>query len=126
MSNRSERTPTVLVVDDEPVVLLCAAEIITEAGWVALEATNSAEALNVLAQHPHTDVLFTDINMPGDMDGLQLAERVHRLHPHIELVITSGKRHLADSVLPDDGSFLPKPYSYEQLVGLIGEKLRAA
>lgn len=118
-----ERTPTVLVVEDEPVVLLNASEIILQAGWRPLEASNSAEALKVLGDHPHIDVLFTDINMPGEMDGLQLAVHVHRLLPNVHLVVTSGKRYLEDSELPDSGTFLPKPYGYDQLVGLIAQKL---
>jgi CheY-like chemotaxis protein len=60
---------TVLVVHDEALVLLNAVEMIEEAGWRALEAANSAEALEVLARHEDVDVLFTDINMPGQMDG---------------------------------------------------------
>ena len=118
-----QQVATVLVVDDEPLVLLNASEMIQEAGWKALEATNSAEALSVLDAHPDVDVLFTDINMPGDMDGLELAACVHKMHPHIHLVITSGKRILADCVLPDNGTFLPKPYGLEQLVEMIDRKL---
>jgi CheY-like chemotaxis protein len=114
---------TVLVVEDEPLVRLNAAEMIEEAGWRALQASNSAEALHVLDKEPRVDVLFTDINMPGEMDGLELASCVHRLHPHIELVVTSGKRGLADSALPDDGTFLCKPYGIEDLVSVIGSKL---
>jgi CheY-like chemotaxis protein len=113
-------------VDDEPIVLLCATEIIEEAGWVALEATNAAEALHMLAEHAQIDVLFTDINMPGEMDGLELAGCVHRSHPHVHLVVTSGKRHLGDWVLPDGGTFLPKPYDFDQLVGVIAGKLGRA
>jgi CheY-like chemotaxis protein len=121
--NNSERTPTVLVVDDEPIVLLIAMEMIEQAGWLPLEASNSAEALEVLGDHPHVDVLFTDINMPGEMDGLELAGHVHRLLPHVHLVVTSGKRYLADCALPDSGTFLPKPYGYDQLVDAIAGKL---
>ena len=113
----------ILVVDDEPLVRINAAEIIEEAGWCALEAANSAEALRVLADNRDVDVLFTDINMPGDMDGLALAECVHQLHPKVELVITSGKRVIADSALPDEGTFLRKPYGYDELTQVIERKL---
>ena len=115
-----------LVVEDEPVVLLNASEMIEQAGWLPLEASNSTEALKVLDDHPHVDVLFTDINMPGEMDGLELAVHVQRLLPHVHLVITSGKRYLEDCVLPDSGTFLPKPYGYDQLVAVIAEKLGSA
>ncbi len=121
-----QQSATVLVVDDEPLVLMNAVEMIEDAGWSALEAANSAEALKVLGDHPQIDVLFTDINMPGDMDGLELAACVHKLRPHVHLVITSGKRILADCTLPDDGTFLPKPYGYDQVIGVIGSKLGPA
>ena len=115
--------PTVLVVEDEPFVRFNAVEIIEQAGWNALEASNSEEALDVLAEAGPVDVLFTDINMPGEIDGLDLAERVHRAHPDMELVVTSGKQALADSSLPDNGTFLCKPYGIDDLVRVIKDKL---
>ena len=68
-------------------------------------------------------VLFTDVNMPGDVDGIRLAECVHRDHPEIELVVTSAKRHIDEDTLPDNGTFLPKPYSQADLVRALKEKL---
>jgi CheY-like chemotaxis protein len=89
-----QTVPKILVVEDEPLVRVNAAEMIEEAGWRALEAENSAEALRVLADHRDVAVLFTDINMPGDMDGLALADCVHKLHPQIELVVHPARRSL--------------------------------
>jgi CheY-like chemotaxis protein len=117
------QTPTVLVVDDEPLVLLNAAEMVEQAGWIALESSNSAEAVAVLTRHPRVDLLFTDINMPGEMNGLELAAWVHEHHPHVHLVITSGKGFLADYVMPERGTFVPKPYTYQQLLAVLGPKL---
>lgn len=114
---------TILVVEDEWLVRLNAVEILQDAGWNALEAENSAEALRVLTDHPEVDVLFADINMPGEMDGLELASCVHQQHPHVELVITSGKRAIDDDALPDSGTFLPKPYGFNDLVSAIDQKL---
>ena len=116
-------TATVLIVEDEPFVRFNAVEIIEQAGWNALEASNSEEALGVLAEAGPVDVLFTDINMPGEIDGLGLAERVHRTHPDTELVVTSGKQALPDSSLPDNGTFLCKPYGIDDLVRVIKTKL---
>jgi DNA-binding NtrC family response regulator len=122
----AEPAATVLIVEDEPLVRLYAADMIEEAGWKALEAANSDEALELLDADVPVDVLFTDINMPGQMDGLELAACVHQRRPHVHLVVTSGKRALADCVLPDDGSFLPKPYGFDDLVRLIKCKLGEA
>ena len=121
MNNSS--TATILVVEDESLVRFNAVEMIEQAGWNALEASNSAEALGVLEDVGPVDVLFTDINMPGEMDGLALATRVHRFHPRTELVITSGKQALSDQSLPDDGTFLCKPYGLDELVSIINSKL---
>ena len=118
-----DAAPTVLVVEDEPLVRLVAVELIEDAGWRAIEAADAADALTALSAHPHVRVLFTDINMPG-MDGLELARCVHGMYPDIELVVTSGKRALADIELPDDGTFLAKPYDAQKLVSVIGSKLR--
>jgi DNA-binding NtrC family response regulator len=116
--------PTILVVEDEPFVRFNAVEIIEHAGWNALEASNSAEALEVLAEGGDAvDVLFTDINMPGEMSGLDLAESVHRTHPHMELVVTSGKQALPKWSLPDNGTFLCKPYGVDDLVEVLRSKL---
>lgn len=118
-----QSVPKILVVEDEPLVRVNAAEMIEEAGWCALEAEDSAAALRVLAENRDIDILFTDINMPGDMDGLALAECVHRLHPKVELVVTSGKAVIADAALPDAGTFLRKPYGFEELTEVIERKL---
>ena len=117
-----DRRPTVLVVEDQPLIRLVAVELIEDAGWNAIEAADAADALTALSAHPYVSVLFTDINMPG-MDGLELARRVHELYPGIELVITSGKRALADIDLPDDGTFLAKPYDPDRLISVISSKL---
>jgi hypothetical protein len=61
--------------------------------------------------------------MPGPVDGIRLAECVNRDHPQIELVVTSGKQHLTDEALPDDGTFLPKPYGQADLVRVLRQKL---
>lgn len=121
MMNTDQR-PTILIVDDEPLVRLVAAEFMEDAGWIAVEAANASEALAVLSEKKNIQVLFTDINMPG-MDGLELARHVHRMDPRIELVITSGKRALSDIEMPDEGTFLAKPYDHEELISVIGSKL---
>lgn len=122
---REQQTATVLVVDDEPLVLMNAAEMIEQAGWTALAAANSAEAIEVISGQAHIDLLFTDINMPGAMNGLELATYVYERYPHVHLVITSGKGFGSDYVMPDHGAFLQKPYTYDELVRVLDDKLGA-
>ena len=118
------RKPIVLVVEDEPFIRFTAADYISDAGWQPIEAGNAVEAKAMLKEHPETNVLFTDINLPGTTDGLQLAEFVHREYPNIELVVTSGRLRLTDEELPDAGTFLAKPYLEADLIRVLDQKLR--
>lgn len=106
---------TILVVEDETLIRIIAADVLEASGFTVLEACNAAEALTLLKNHDEVAVLFTDINMPGEMDGLALARRVSRDRPEIKVVITSGRQWLDSGSLPDAGVFLPKPYHTSQL-----------
>ena len=111
------------MVEDEPFIRFAAAGYISNAGWQPVEADNAVEAEAILKKQPETSVLFTDVNLPGPTNGLRLAELVHREYPDIELVVTSGRHRLSEEELPDDGTFLPKPYLEGDLVHVIGQKL---
>ena len=113
MAHVSSCRATVLVVEDEGLVRLDAAESLREAGYAVLEATDAAEALDILLSDEDVDVLFTDINMPGDMDGLELARRAHDARPNVRLLLTSGAIKPSREQIPDDGAFIAKPYSPE-------------
>ena len=115
-----------LVVEDEPLVRMVAADAISDRGIMAWEAGDALEALHLLEEHPQIGLVFTDIRMPGEMDGLELAEKVSSERPHVELIVTSGQLHVADEELPDHGTFLAKPYRTEQLARLVEEKLDGA
>jgi CheY-like chemotaxis protein len=116
----------VLVVEDEAFIRMVAVDVLADIGVPLYEAGDADEALDVLGAHPEIAVLFTDINMPGSMDGLSLAQRVHQLRPGIGIVVTSGKHRLLDSEVPDHGVFLPKPYRADQLVHAVGKQLHRA
>lgn len=116
------RSPTVLLVEDEALVLMIAADVLEDAGFSVLQASDGQQALAILADHPEVDILVTDVNMPG-LDGCALAKDVVAARPDIELVITSGRNRYNDDELPDDGTFLPKPYSPAALVSLVQKKL---
>jgi DNA-binding NtrC family response regulator len=76
-----------------------------------------------LERSPEIALIFTDINMPGDIDGLDLAEEVARRWPRIGIIVTSGGVRLASADVPDSGKFLPKPYATDRLVDLVKEQL---
>ena len=120
----SHSTPReVLVVEDEPLVRIVAADAIVESGVMAWEAGDAREALKVLTEHPRIGLIFTDVNMPGEMDGLELAKKVNSDRPEMALIVTSGHVRVPDCKLPDHGTFLPKPYHTGRLVDLVREKL---
>jgi CheY-like chemotaxis protein len=122
MITNSQDTPVVLLVEDEPIVRMSAADDLQEAGFHVLEAANADVALAVLeACSGEVQVLFTDIDMPGSMNGLALAESVQRRWPHISLLISSAYRRPHLGQLPEDGRFLPKPYCSDAVVQHIRE-----
>ncbi len=124
MCKRSKNR-AVLIVEDEVFIRIVAADILSDCGLPIYEAGCASEALKLIAAHPEIALLFTDINMPGDMDGLALATRVSALWPHIGLIVTSGGQLLRDRDVPDSGVFLPKPYRAADLANLVREKLPA-
>jgi len=101
---------TVLVVEDEPLIRMAAVDMIQDAGLKVHSAANAAAAIALLERTPDVTLLFTDVNMPGTMDGIELAEVVHRRWPHVKLIVASAHRVVRDKDLPDDGRFIEKPY----------------
>lgn len=113
---------TVLVVDDETLIRMVAADILLDAGCRMLEAADAASAIRVIEANPDIDVLFSDINMPGSLSGIELATEVFRRWPEIKLLITSGRKVMRSSALPDHGTFLAKPYGVDELVEAVADK----
>jgi CheY-like chemotaxis protein len=108
--------PLVLIVEDEALVRLIAASMLQDAGFDTLEADTAEDALQVLERHQGVRVLFSDVQLPGAMDGLGLARTVHVRWPGIGLLLTSGGVTLSHGQIPDDGNFLPKPYNGPQVI----------
>ena len=100
-----------------------AADALAEQGVMAWEAGDADEALVLLDEHPRIGLLFTDVDMPGSMDGLDLAHRVKATRPEVDLIVTSGAVWVADEQLPDQGTFLRKPYPTKRLVDIVIRKL---
>ncbi|WP_431673231.1 response regulator [Rhizobium leguminosarum] len=105
----------ILVVEDEPMLLMLAVDIVEEAGFEAVEARNADEAMVVLEGDEDISILWTDIDMPGSMNGLMLAATARNRWPPMEILIVSGMKRPASSDLPDRGVFLPKPYDTHKI-----------
>jgi CheY-like chemotaxis protein len=115
------KRPVVLIVEDEFLLRMNAVDMIAAAGFEVVEAENADQAIEILEARPDITVVFTDIQMPGSMDGLKLARAVRGRWPPIKIVATSGHVNVAETDLPDGGRFLPKPYSPDQLTDLLQE-----
>ena len=118
-------TPAILVVEDEPLLRLMAVDIVEDAGFQALSAASADEALAILETRGDVWLLFTDVQMPGSMDGLRLAHAVRDRWPPVELIVTSGRGHIPANDLPDRGRFFAKPYDVEALSQAFQEMARA-
>ncbi len=112
----SHGTGKVLVVDDEVFVRMLVADVLDEAGFEVIEAPDAQTALTQLEHTEGVRVLFTDINMPPGMNGLELAQQVHERWPRIGLVIASGYERPAREQIADGGIFVPKPFRPEDIV----------
>lgn len=106
----------VLVVEDELILRMRAVDIVEDAGFTPIEAVNADDAIQILESRDDIAVLFTDIQMPGSMDGLRLAHFVHARWPHIKTILVSGQIAVTDDDKPKDSKFFPKPLEINQMV----------
>ena len=114
-ATESTEPAKVLVVEDEMVLRMRAADIVEDAGFCAVEAVNADEAIAVLESRSDIALLFTDIQMPGSMDGLKLAHAVHSRWPAIGIILVSGQVKPSDADRPADSRFFSKPLGVEQM-----------
>jgi two-component sensor histidine kinase/CheY-like chemotaxis protein len=114
--NGSTEVPKVLVVEDEMLLRMRAADIVEDAGFTPVEAVNADEAMAILQSRSDIAVLFTDIQMPGSMDGLKLALTVHTRWPDIKIVLVSGQVKPSDAERPANSRFFGKPLGVEQMI----------
>lgn len=112
-----ESKPQVLIVDDEPLIRLSAINVARDAGYDTLAASSYEQAMGMLDSNAGVGILFTDIRMPGNQDGLELARKVQERWPHIGVIVTSG--HLRG--IEEEGRmiFLSKPYSPDELTSAL-------
>jgi CheY-like chemotaxis protein len=121
VNDYTAKRPIVLIVEDDFLIRMNAAEMIADAGFDVVEAANADEAIVILEDRLDITVVFTDIQMPGSMDGLKLAAAIRGRWPPIKIVATSGLVDVRQDDLPEGGRFLPKPYSPEQIVRTLRE-----
>ena len=114
----SGRRPVILVVEDEVIVRLLAVEAIEEAGYAAVEAEDAEQALRLLESR-EIDAVFTDVRMPGAMDGQQLAAHVRQDHPDLPILVTSGHRQAECAPATPGVLFLQKPYRAAILIATL-------
>ena len=115
------RPLAVLIVEDELLIRMSATAIVEEAGFQAYDAADADEAIALLEKHADIGILFTDIDMPGSMDGLKLAHYVRGRWPPVKIIVTSGHVQAGDQDMPQDAVFFAKPYRAMQIAGKLRE-----
>jgi CheY-like chemotaxis protein len=124
MQPSARKRPVVLVVEDETLIRMAAVEAVEEAGFEVIEAQNADEAIAILEQRADIHLVFTDIQMPGSMDGLKLAHFVRDRWPPVKIIATSGRAPITETDLPNGGRFLHKPYTAAQIAGTLRELMQ--
>ena len=112
-------TQVVLVVEDEALLRLDIVETFLAAGFRTFEAASALKAIEVFQSHPEIGAVFTDVDMPGTMDGIELAHVIRKRWPPTILVVSSGHSRPAASALPSKTTFLAKPYQESALADVV-------
>lgn len=126
MPQKAGTRTVVLIVEDEILVRMDAIEVVEAGGFEAVEANNADEAIAILEQRNDIVLIFTDIDMPGSMDGLKLAHFVKGRWPPIKIIATSGHARITAKDLPQGSRFMSKPYKATEIADAIHELIRAA
>jgi two-component system, response regulator PdtaR len=119
----NKRKPVVLVVEDDPLIRLGAVDIVVSAGYEALEASDADEAIRILESRTDIDIVFTDVQMPGTMDGIKLSHYIRDRWPPVKLIVASGNAILEESSLPSGSRYFPKTYDENVIAKALSELL---
>jgi len=111
---------TVLIVEDEFLIRLVLADTLADAGYDVIEAGNVLEAVAVLGQQT-VDAVITDIDMPGGLNGLDLARMISATQRDVPVIVASGRHRLQPDELPENAIFVPKPYGMDAIAALVGD-----
>ena len=117
---------TILVVEDETLIRMAIVDNLEHAGFRVVEAANATDAVLLLVADPQIRAMFTDIDMPGGVDGLKLAIAVRRRWPPIHIIVTSGQVHMRQADMPVEGLFFAKPYDAGNIASAFRTMLAAA
>jgi len=116
MLDHSVAPAVVLVVEDEMLLRMRTVDMVEDAGFTSVEAVDADEAVAILESRSDIALLFTDIQMPGSMDGLKLAHAVHERWPPIKIILVSGQLRLANIDIPADSRFFGKPLEAREMI----------
>jgi DNA-binding NtrC family response regulator len=117
------RKATILVVDDNPLIRMGAVDNFVTAGFEAVEAKNSNDAIRILEARSDIHVVFADVETSGLMDGLKLAHYIRGRWPPVKLILVSGKIMLDESRLPTEARFFAKPYDDDMILEAMNSML---
>ena len=126
---RADAEPMVLVVEDEVLIRIAAADHLRSCGFRVAEAGNASEAQELVLSGLKVDVVFSDITMPGQMDGLALAQWLHENAPGVPVILTSGVTSSLDTareVCSNVSAYVPKPYDYDVLATQVRDAIAMA
>ncbi len=124
MQPRASKRPVVLIVEDEFLIRMDTLKTVEDAGFEVVEAGNADEAIAILSARDDIHLIFTDVHMPGSMDGLKLAHFVRNRWPPVKIIATSGQARIKESDLPEGGRFLQKPYTEIEVTSVLREMIR--
>lgn len=112
----TDHSAVILVVEDDPIIRMSAVSLLETAGFETLEAADADAAIVILEARSDVRLVFTDVDMPGTMDGLKLAHHIRDRWPPVQLIVASGKAILEESNLPKGARFFSKPYVEQTIV----------
>ena len=118
------KRPVVLVIEDEILVRMDAIDAIEAAGFEVIDASDADVAIAILEQRNDVQLIFTDVQMPGSMDGIKLAHFVRNRWPPIKIIATSGYPKIKEEDLPEGSRFLAKPYAAADIASAIDQLIR--
>lgn len=113
----------ILVVEDDPLIRLGALDLVDSAGYEGISATDAEEAIRILEARDDIDLVFTDVQMPGTMDGIKLSHYIRGRWPPVRIIVASGRAILAESSLPSGSRFFEKPYNENAIKEMMARML---